>query len=123
LKGSGRLPVAVVGDGDFMMGGTALWTASNRQLPLLMIVAANGVYGNDVVHQERVARKRGRPVEGKWIGQRIDEPRIDVAGLARAQGVVYAVKATPDAAKEVIIDAGRHARKGPALVEIDMKAN
>jgi acetolactate synthase-1/2/3 large subunit len=25
---SGRLPVAVLGDGDFLMGGTAIWTAA-----------------------------------------------------------------------------------------------
>jgi thiamine pyrophosphate-dependent acetolactate synthase large subunit-like protein len=123
LKGSGRLPVAIVGDGDFMMGATALWTASNQELPLLMIVAANGVYGNDVVHQEKVARERGRSIEGKWIGQRIDEPRIDIAGLARAQGVKHAVRATLEAALDVILEASRHARTGPALVEIDMKAS
>jgi hypothetical protein len=40
------------------------------------------------MHQERVARERGRPVENKWIGQRIDEPDIDLAAMARAQGAV-----------------------------------
>jgi hypothetical protein len=40
------------------------------------------------VHQERVARMRGRPVENKWIGQRIADPAIDMAGLARAQGAL-----------------------------------
>ncbi|HYI86639.1 MAG TPA: thiamine pyrophosphate-binding protein, partial [Burkholderiales bacterium] len=43
---------------------------------------------NDELHQERVARERGRPVENKWIGQRIDEPDIDLAAMARAQGAV-----------------------------------
>ena len=38
------------------------------------------------MHQERVAKERGRPVENKWIGQRIDEPDIDIAVMARAQG-------------------------------------
>ena len=41
---------------------------------------------NDEAHQERVAKTRSRPVENKWIGQRIDEPDIDLAALARAQG-------------------------------------
>jgi hypothetical protein len=31
---------------------------------------------------------RGRPVENKWIGQRIDDPAVDIAGLARAQGAL-----------------------------------
>ena len=29
---------------------------------------------------------RDRPVENKWIGQRIADPDIDLAALARAQG-------------------------------------
>jgi hypothetical protein len=33
-----------------------------------------------------MARLRGRPVENKWIGQRIADPDIDIAALARAQG-------------------------------------
>jgi hypothetical protein len=33
-----------------------------------------------------VAKERGRPVENKWIGQRIDEPDIDLAMMARSQG-------------------------------------
>jgi acetolactate synthase I/II/III large subunit len=40
------------------------------------------------MHQERVAKERGRPVENKWIGQRIDEPDIDIAMMARAQGAI-----------------------------------
>jgi len=40
------------------------------------------------MHQERIARERGRPVGNRWIGQRIDDPPIDIAGLARAQGAV-----------------------------------
>jgi hypothetical protein len=33
-----------------------------------------------------VAKVRGRPAENKWIGQRIGEPDIDLAMIARAQG-------------------------------------
>jgi hypothetical protein len=29
---------------------------------------------------------RNRPVENRWVGQRISEPDIDLAGMARAQG-------------------------------------
>ena len=29
---------------------------------------------------------RNRPVENRWIGQRITEPDIDLAAMARAQG-------------------------------------
>jgi thiamine pyrophosphate-dependent acetolactate synthase large subunit-like protein len=86
LQGSGRLPVAVLGDGDFLMGGTAIWTAAHYQLPLLVVVANNSSYYNDVVHQRRVARQRHRPLGNSWIGQAISEPDPDLAGLARSLG-------------------------------------
>jgi thiamine pyrophosphate-dependent acetolactate synthase large subunit-like protein len=88
LKGSGRLPVAVCGDGDFLMGVTALWTAAHYKIPLLIVVANNRSFFNDELHQERVARMRGRPVENRWVGQKISEPDIDLAAMARAQGAV-----------------------------------
>ncbi len=86
LRGSGRLPVAVCGDGDFLMGATALWTAVHYNIPLLLVVANNRSFFNDELHQERVARMRNRPVENRWIGQRIADPEIDLAQLAQAQG-------------------------------------
>jgi thiamine pyrophosphate-dependent acetolactate synthase large subunit-like protein len=88
LKGSGRLAVAVCGDGDFMMGVTAVWTAAHYKIPLLIVVANNRSFFNDELHQERVARVRNRPVENRWVGQRISEPDIDIAGIARAQGAI-----------------------------------
>jgi len=86
LKGSGRLPIGVCGDGDFMMGCTAIWTAVHYRIPLLIVVANNRSFFNDEVHQERVAVARNRPVENKWIGQRISDPDIEMAQIARAQG-------------------------------------
>jgi hypothetical protein len=38
--------------------------------------------------KERVARIRNRPVENRWIGQRISDPDIDCAALGKAQGAV-----------------------------------
>jgi acetolactate synthase I/II/III large subunit len=86
LKGTGRLPIAMLGDGDYLMGVTALWTAVHNQIPLLVVIANNRSYFNDEIHQERMARQRNRPVENKWIGQAIREPDIDLAALGRAQG-------------------------------------
>ena len=56
------------------MGATALWTAVHYRIPLLVVVANNRSFYNDEVHQERMARMRDRPVENKWIGQRIVGP-------------------------------------------------
>ncbi len=88
LRETGRLPVAVLGDGDYLMGVTALWTAAHYRIPLLVVVANNRSFYNDEVHQERVARTRNRPVENKWIGQRLSDPDIDLAAMGQAQGAV-----------------------------------
>ena len=69
-----------------MMGNSAVWTAVHYRLPLLIVICNNRSFFNDELHQERVARIRSRPVENRWIGQRISEPDIDLAALARAQG-------------------------------------
>jgi thiamine pyrophosphate-dependent acetolactate synthase large subunit-like protein len=88
LRGDDRLPVAVLGDGDYLMGVQALWTAAHERIPLLAIVANNRTYYNDEVHQQGVAALRGRDESRRWIGARLDDPAPDLAGLARAQGLV-----------------------------------
>ena len=86
VKGSGWLPVTVLGDGDFMQGNTALWTAAKYRIPMLVIISNNRSNFNDELHQETVAKDRSRPVENRWIGMRISEPDADLARLARSLG-------------------------------------
>ena len=88
MKGSGRIPTALLGDGDFLMGNTAIWTAAHYGIPCLMIVCNNRSFYNDERHQGRMAANRGRPEENRWIGQRIDDPPVDIAAMARSQGAV-----------------------------------
>jgi len=87
LQGSGRVPMAVLGDGDTLMAVNAFWTAAHYRIPMLAVICNNRSFYNDEVHQERVAKQRNRPVENKWIGQRIGDPDIDIAAMARAQGL------------------------------------
>jgi thiamine pyrophosphate-dependent acetolactate synthase large subunit-like protein len=88
LKGSGRLPIGVLGDGDFLMANTAVWTATHYQIPCLFVVCNNRSFFNDELHQERVAKERSRPVENRWIGMRIGDPDIDLAAMGRSMGAV-----------------------------------
>ena len=83
---SDRIPIALIGDGDFLMSNTAVWTAVHYGIPLLIIVCNNHSYFNDELHQERVAKERQRPTENKWIGQRMSDPEIDIAQMSRAMG-------------------------------------
>jgi thiamine pyrophosphate-dependent acetolactate synthase large subunit-like protein len=88
LRNDKRMAVGIVGDGDFLMGATAVWTAVRYKLPLLLVVSNNSSFFNDELHQERVAIARNRPVENKWIGQKMIEPDVDIAAIARGQGAM-----------------------------------
>ncbi len=86
LKDSGRLTIGVIGDGDYLMGVNALWTAAHFNIPVMIVAADNRSYFNDELHQERVANMRSRPPQNRWIGQQIDHPHVDLVAMARAQG-------------------------------------
>jgi thiamine pyrophosphate-dependent acetolactate synthase large subunit-like protein len=117
LRGSGRLAVGVLGDGDFLMSATAFWTATHYRIPLIAVIANNRSFHNDEVHQERMARQRERPVENKWIGQRIGDPDIDLAAIARAQGLAgLGPVTTPRALAEAVREGVTLARAGGAVV-------
>lgn len=117
LKGSDRLPLAVIGDGDYMMGVNALWTAANARIPMLILVVNNRSFFNDELHQERVARQRDRPVENRWIGQRIGNPEPDLAMMARGQGLTgIGPVHRADALEEVLAQAVAAVRRGESVV-------
>jgi thiamine pyrophosphate-dependent acetolactate synthase large subunit-like protein len=117
LKGTPRLPVSILGDGDYLMGANALWTAATAGVPLLAVVCNNRSFFNDEVHQERVAKVRSRPVANRWIGQRIDEPAPDLGMLARAQGLDGIGPVTSaDTLQDALVDAVRRLKSGKAVV-------
>ena len=117
LKGTDRLPVAVIGDGDYLMGVNAFWTAANAQIPMLLVVCNNRSFFNDELHQERVARQRQRPIENRWIGQRISNPAPDLAMMARGQGL-KGIGPVEDVAEleRVLIDAMEAVKNGETVV-------
>jgi thiamine pyrophosphate-dependent acetolactate synthase large subunit-like protein len=88
LQARGRHTVAMLGDGDFTMGASALWTAVRHRIPLLILINNNRSYFNDELHQETVAKRRGRNPKNRWIGQRLADPEPNLAKLAEAQGAL-----------------------------------
>jgi acetolactate synthase I/II/III large subunit len=86
FKGSKKLCIALMGDGEMTIGSAAVWTAAHYRIPFLLVVTNNTSWGNDEHHQLRVAAQRGRPQDNAWIGQRMIDPDIDFASLARAYG-------------------------------------
>jgi len=123
LRDIKRLPVAVLGDGDYMMGVSAFWTAARYQIPFLAIIANNRSFYNDEIHQEKVAEERQRPPENKWIGQHIGGPDIDLTAIAKAQGLTTLgpVKTVGELA-EVVREAVALVKAGKTVV-IDAQIN
>jgi thiamine pyrophosphate-dependent acetolactate synthase large subunit-like protein len=87
LKRTGKVPVAILGDGEFFGAIQTLWTAAHYSIPSLWVVNNNRLYYNDVGHQDRIARFRDRPPENKWIGLAIDDPAPDFSAIARTFGL------------------------------------
>lgn len=120
LQGTDRLIIGTLGDGDTLMSSNALWTAAKYRIPVLFLINNNRSYMNDELHQERVAIARGRNPANAWVGQRLDDPAPDFAGLARAQGVagfgpVEDVADLPEILHRAVqvLDSGR-----PCLVDV-----
>jgi acetolactate synthase-1/2/3 large subunit len=65
------------GDGDFLMSGQELATAVQHDLPIVVIVVDNGMYGTIRMHQER-------HFPGRVVGTDLVNP--DFAAFARAFG-------------------------------------
>jgi acetolactate synthase I/II/III large subunit len=120
-RGSGKVCVNLQADGDLLYVVSALYTAAHHRLPLLTVMFNNRTYGNDEAHQEAVAKARGRPIEQKVVGIRIDDPAPDFARIAQgfgvwAEGPIDAADAVGPAlrrALQVVKDEGR-----PALVDV-----
>ncbi|HSE92304.1 MAG TPA: thiamine pyrophosphate-binding protein [Methylomirabilota bacterium] len=87
FRNTSRLCVNLQSEGDLLYVASAFYTAAHHRLPLLTVICNNGTYYNDEMHQEAVARERGRPVERKTVGIRIEDPAPDYGRIAAAFGI------------------------------------
>jgi acetolactate synthase-1/2/3 large subunit len=102
-----RIVVCFAGDGCFLMNGQELATAVQHDLPIIVLVINNGMYGTIRMHQER-------EYPGRTIGTDLGNP--DFAALARAYGALgETIERTADFAPafERALASGR-----PALLEL-----
>jgi acetolactate synthase-1/2/3 large subunit len=72
-----RPVLCVAGDGDFLMNGQEFATAVQYELPIIVVIHDNGMYGTIRAHQER-------EFPGRVIGTALRNP--DFAAYARAFG-------------------------------------
>jgi thiamine pyrophosphate-dependent acetolactate synthase large subunit-like protein len=119
LHEMGRYAVSVLGDGDFCMGATAIWTAVKHRIPLLVLIDNNRSYFNDELHQENVARHRGRNPQNRWIGLRLEDPVPDIATLAKGQGAIGIGPVTKAADVRAALERGVAVLKGGGVAVVD----
>jgi len=119
LHEMGRYAVSVLGDGDFCMGATAIWTAVRHRIPMLVLIDNNRSYFNDELHQETIAKTRGREVKNRWIGLRMEDPMPNIAKLAEAQGALGIGPVTKSSEVRAAIEQGVGALKAGRVCVID----
>jgi acetolactate synthase I/II/III large subunit len=102
-----RTVVCVSGDGDFLMSGHELAAAVQEELPIVVLVVNNGMYGTIRMHQERL-------FPGRVVATDLANP--DFAALAEAFGaygeVVLRSEDFPEAFERAL------EQNRPALLEL-----
>jgi len=105
------------------MGASALWSAVHAKVLMLVVINNNRSYFNDELHQETVARRRNRPVGNRWIGQRIADPEVDIAGLCNSYGGVGIGPVKSAKELEAAIAKGVEALRAGKVCVIDCHVN
>jgi thiamine pyrophosphate-dependent acetolactate synthase large subunit-like protein len=119
-KGKGILTVTFQPDGDLMYSPGILWTAATHRIPILFVMHNNRAYHQETMHVQRMCALHNRKQEGARVATLIDDPPIDFAKLAQAQGV-WAEGPVTDPAKlgaalKRAVDVVK--KGGPALVDV-----
>ena len=86
MKKVGGFCVAFVGDGESLYVPSSIWTAVHHHIPLLVFLLDNGGYVGEGAHVTWTSENRQRSTANQHIATEIQRPRVDFAGLARAQG-------------------------------------
>jgi acetolactate synthase-1/2/3 large subunit len=108
----GRTVFCLAGDGDFLMHGQEFATAVQYDLPIIVAVVDNGMYGTIRMHQER-------EYPGRAVATALRNP--DFAAYARAFGGFGAtVERTADFAAAF---EAAHASGKPAILHLKVDAN
>jgi acetolactate synthase-1/2/3 large subunit len=119
-RDKGIITVNIQPDGDLMYAPGVLWTAAHHKIPVLMLMHNNRTYHQEVMHLQKMAALHNRRMDTASIGTVIENPNIDFAKLAQAQGV-WAEGPISDPAKigPALARAVAVVKKGePALVDV-----
>lgn len=80
-----RQVLALVGDGSFLFGAQALWTAARYEVPIAVVIWNNSAYQ---ANRRYLHQYGGRAAAtGKYIGCSLTPPEIDHVSLCKGFGV------------------------------------
>ena len=105
--GTGRLVVAVIGDGSFQYSVQSLYTAARQKLKLIFIVPCNDEYA---------ILKNFAVLENTPNVPALDLPGLDIVGTAKAFGCIGVAANTPDEIKKTFVAALD--AEGPTVIAI-----
>lgn len=114
LADPGRRVMCVHGDGSFLFGVHALWTAARERLGLAVVVADNGGYE---ILRAGLEGLTGR-AEGGWPGLAIADPPLDLVAISRGFGASAERIEHRDQLGDGLRDLWRRAEGGPAVLVV-----
>lgn len=98
----------VQGDGGFVFGAAALWTAARRRSRVRVVVADNGGY--------EILRRQMPPDDAAAAPWALALPGLDVATVARGYGVTQVETSTPDDVAQALARVADH--PGPTVTVV-----
>lgn len=114
LGGGGRRVLAIESDGSMMYTNQALWSMARENLDVTVLALSNRSYAILNLELARVGATSEGDASRRMLD--LDNPTLDLAALARAQGVPAETVTTAD---ELVVALQRSfAQSGPSLIEV-----
>ncbi len=113
--------IALIGDGSFIFGPTALWNMARLELPVITVIYNNHAYGGP--HSRVIANvPGGRMVEtGQFVHDYLGSPDMDMAAIAKGFGVDGERVQSPAQLKEALARARAKTVEGkPYLLDVQI---
>ena len=113
--------IALVGDGSFIFGPTALWNMARLELPVITVIYNNHAYGGP---HSRVINNvpGGRMVEtGHFVHDYLGNPDMDMVAIAKGFGVDGETVHNPGEMRAALARARAHTVEGkPYLLDVQV---
>ena len=113
--------IALIGDGSFIFGPTALWNMARLELPVITVIYNNHAYGGP---HSRVINNvpGGRMVQtGQFVHDYLGNPDMDMVSIAKGFGVDGEIVRSPGELREALTRARTRTVEGkPYLLDVQV---